>query len=201
MSKTNKELSKDEILGLDGELEVLIDLLKKDKLDPYTIIKAWTGPLDELHDFTLAKGDFEIKSLMQSPNLFINVGSAEQLDPNTGRDLYLVTCSFCKDNDAKTLKDRINAVYELIASDSKASKLFKEIICNFGLDDEKNSALEKFPVKLYEFRVNCIDDNFPCIARSMLKHEIRRVTYQLDMSMIEPNYSDLSIPFNELIGE
>jgi len=99
-------------VGLFGELAVLLSLAAH--AAPSSAVAAWRGPHREEHDFGLPGADVEVKTTMSEHRRHW-IGSATQLVPTPGRDLYLLSVQITAagDGPGATLTDLVDAARAL----------------------------------------------------------------------------------------
>jgi len=115
------DLSRDEIVGLIGELEVLALLAK---IDPVAAVLDWTGPTGAVHDFSREGRDIEVKSTAAVNATRVRISNLDQLDPALSDSLHLAVVHLASSTDAPDLDSRIDSLLELGApSDTLERKL------------------------------------------------------------------------------
>lgn len=105
-------LPHDKQVGLFGELAVLLSLAAH--AEPAAAIAAWRGPDREEHDFGLPGSDVEVKTTMSEHRRHW-IGTATQLVPTPGRDLYLLSVQITAagNGPGATLTDLVEAARAL----------------------------------------------------------------------------------------
>jgi hypothetical protein len=83
----SKDVSLQEVVGLFGELCVLRQMLSLRK----GAVDSWTGPIDQLHDFSSKSACAEVKTTLRGSGSFIFISGIDQLEPPIdGRPLFLI---------------------------------------------------------------------------------------------------------------
>ena len=93
-------LSRDEEVGLAGELVVLVSLMKQSGAS--SALESWLGVYGEEHDFCLGSIDLEVKSTTSEERIHW-ITSATQLLPLPGRSLRLVSVQLSPKNGTSAL--------------------------------------------------------------------------------------------------
>lgn len=99
------ELSREELIGLVGELEVLRLLAHH---DPPAALDAWRGPSRSVHDFVRGGAELEVKTSTSVDGTFISISNIDQLDPGLSGSLHLIVVHAREDVTAASLDDRID---------------------------------------------------------------------------------------------
>lgn len=184
--ETKHILSKNELIGLFGELWHLREILK---INP-NCIDIWTGPNTAEHDIKNGNLALEIKTTTKREGRFFEVHGIEQLMTPEGGNLYLATMKI------EEVPNGVESVPGLIDS-----------ICNLGVDCNKffmklaeieyyldcNEEYSKLQFEIKENRLYFIDDDFPRIVpdsfvKGFLPQNIVKIYYTLDLT-VEPPYA------------
>lgn len=179
-------------VGLLLELETLRTLY--DAVGP-DILRRWTGPDKERHDFELADSSLECKATLSRENLAITVHGAHQLAPMADKPLALLVRKYEKTIDNGTsIPDVIREISNLPGIDGE--ELIRKL-AESGLSPEileKDADFTRFlHVESHEFDVT---DGFPAVPVSALSDRISHVAYAVDLrdpSSIVGHRSDLQI--------
>ncbi len=176
-------LSHDKQVGLFGELAVLLSLAGHTA--PAAAVTAWRGPDREEHDFGLPGSDLEVKTTMSEHRRHW-IGSATQLVPTPGRDLYLLSIQITAagDGPGATLSELAGAARVLPATPAG--------IIDSGL---ASAGWQSRHADLYQSRwtlrtvpeFHLVDDGFPALtaerihAAVPLSERIVDLNYRLDL--------------------
>jgi hypothetical protein len=119
-------MSPEQQLGLAGELWTLVRLLRVFGQGAFT---AWTGPLDEPHDFRLGNVEVEVKSTRRHRRVH-EITSLDQLQATAGRRLYLLSLQMeAAGHDAGwTLPDVVDQVRDLLGVATLQRATFEEAL-------------------------------------------------------------------------
>nr|WP_300048465.1 PD-(D/E)XK motif protein [uncultured Nocardioides sp.] len=110
-------LSREEIVGLIGELEVMAKLAAT---NPSEAVLGWTGPSGAVHDFSRNGYDIEVKSTAAVNANAVRISNLDQLDPTLSTDLHLAVVHLAASTDAPDIETRIE---ELLAMGVPADAL------------------------------------------------------------------------------
>ncbi|MEI8410592.1 MULTISPECIES: PD-(D/E)XK motif protein [unclassified Kribbella] len=107
-----KGLSREEQVGLFGELVVVLSLARQ--LGVSDALAAWRGPSSEEHDFGLQHVDLEVKTTMSERRRHW-ITSLTQLTPTAGRQLQLLSLQITSSalGDGASLADLVEVVRSL----------------------------------------------------------------------------------------
>lgn len=180
---SERDIPKEKIMGLFGELTVLKDIVAP-KYGINEAIKAWGGPDSHSKDFTLKHTWYEIKTIGANSNS-IHISSLTQLSSELVGHLGIVRVeTVSSEYNAKnsTVFDLINGIL-LMVTDDNAEELFIRKIQNMEMDvfniDMKYRFIVK-SVKLYK-----VDGGFPRITEETVPYpEISDVNYIINVPSI-----------------
>ena len=181
-----KKLSNEKIIGLWGELQYLIELIKT--REPYMsvekILECWVGPFNASHDFELPNQSLEIKTKIYSSSS-VKMSSEYQLEKTEGKSLRLGVVSIIESEVGYSLLDLFLSIKELIFKNHADIAIFLTALEREGLTEEKlkNFSSLKFLKKKIEI-FDCDPDNFPKIISSVIPEAISAVKYSLDINAL-----------------
>lgn len=173
-------LSRESLLGLIGELEVLAMLARR---EPVAALEAWVGPTGALRDFTMEGAAIEVKCTSAQDGGRVTISSLDQLDPKTATGLFLAAVHLRPDPAAPSLDDRIRNLMELGVP---AYGLIKKVgsyghIFESGDQDDALFRLES--IRCWRIR-----DDFPGLRRSELDtvrlNGVENVKYDLLLDVL-----------------
>lgn len=171
------ELSRESLIGLIGELDVLAGLACH---EPVAALESWVGPSGALHDFALGGTSLEVKSTSSQDGSKVTISSLDQLDPLTADTLYLAVVHLRAGTSAPSVDDRIR---KLIDMGVPSYKLIQKV-ADYGhvFESGKNNAAL---FALQDIRYWLVTENFPGLRRSDLKESrlvgVERVKYDLSV--------------------
>lgn len=178
MEKEGASLSREEQIGLYGELEILNELMNSG-VSPLEAVLFWRGPSGALHDYVFSSGVLEIKSGIHPKKIIIS--SAEQLDTALIYPIFIAVFNFDIDNnDGKTLFERICDLQDLLKYDLTALNIFESRLLEMGIVDRGRSC-ESDHYRVIEKNFFHVADGFPAITASCLARGICDVKYSIDL--------------------
>lgn len=151
-------LSRDEVIGLIGELEVMTILASS---DPVKAITGWSGPSHAVHDFSLDGRDIEVKSTSAVNANLVRISNLDQLDPRLSSSLHLAVAHLSSGTDAPDIDARIDRLVDAgVPGDALEMKL-AEMHYYRGMDLSVPSRYA-----LREIRWWAVMDDFPGLRSS-----------------------------------
>lgn len=172
-------LSKEEQLGLYGELTFIKALMDDSTVSKSDIIAAWKGPDKEDKDFQYKNYAIEIKSSANQMN-HPKINNIRQLDETGLTALYLYHYSFARtDGGIRTLPALIADVRNCLYGSASAD-MFEEKLTETGyLDSDAGSYTSNYT--LQDEDAYLVDASFPKITASMCPG-ILNVEYYIDLA-------------------
>ena len=178
-----KDIPKEKLMGLFGELTALKDILVP-KYGINTAIKAWGGQDMYSKDFTLSDTRYEIKTIGANADS-IKISSLTQLSSNYVG--YLVV--FKVESVSPEFKGKCSAIVDVIkeillqVSDEVIESLFIQKLQNSGIDVFGKEQNTRFDVKTS--RIFKVRDGFPRITEKNVPYsEITDVNYCISYAAI-----------------
>ena len=176
-------LSEQQEIGLFGELVFVRHLV--DELGTAAAIGAWRGR--EEHDFGFEEFDVEVKTTTREKRAHW-ISSFEQLDPSSGRPLWLVSFMLTTGGLAgETLPELIAAVRAVMAGSEQADPFAAKLEAT-GWNDAQSGLYSRRLHHRQRPGAYPVDAGFPSIARSRLQSAgldislILEARYLLDLS-------------------
>ncbi len=179
-----KEVSKEKLMGLFGELTVLKDIISP-QYDVKTAIQAWGGPDMQSKDFTLSNTWYEVKTIGSNADS-IQISSLSQLSSDQIGHLVVVRVETVSNEYTGKCSAIIDIVKEILQmlSDEGIEDLFIGKIKNIGIDVLGKETSIKFDVK--SIKSYKVTDDFPKITRENVPYpEITDVKYTISISAID----------------
>jgi len=110
LKASGQGISRETIVGLAGELEVLRLLAKE---DPVRALDSWQGPAMAVHDFVRGGDELEVKTTTSVDANFVTISNVDQLDPTLVGSLHLIVVHLREDPRAPSLDERIDGLAAL----------------------------------------------------------------------------------------
>lgn len=121
LRSASEGLSRDTVVGLVGELEVLRLLAER---SPASALDVWRGPTRSVHDFVQGGAELEVKATASVDGSTVSISNIDQLDPTLVSELHLVVVHVMADETAPSLDQRID---ELIAMGMPRGELLARV--------------------------------------------------------------------------
>ncbi|MDX1063881.1 PD-(D/E)XK motif protein [Sinorhizobium medicae] len=174
-------LSPEAELGLFGEL-VVIEHMIDAGMQALNVLCAWQGPLDGLQDFQLGSGAIEVKTTLSARGFPATITSLEQFDESLCQPLFLAAVRLSINSSGMTLPAMAESLRERLQESQSALDLFEVRLLQAGL-------LYTVP-ELYTRRflhsstaILPVADDFPRLTRVHVHPAIRKVRYEIDVSL------------------
>lgn len=184
--KSASGLTRELVLGLTGELEVLSILAA---CDPLGAVRAWRGPEGALHDFALGGRQLEVKTTSSTDGNYVEITHMDQLDPSIAPGLHLCVVHVREDDAGPDLDDRID---DLLMKGVPRRRLL-DLVTKAGYLFESGRS-ERYSVR--SVRIWIVDDAFPGLRRSEIAPSrlkgVSGVRYQLALDTASASLSNRS---------
>lgn len=180
-------LSLEEQRGLFGEIYVLDKL---HDLTEGTILEAWKGPLNGLHDFESDRMNLEIKTTTREPPV-IRVSLIEQLTPLKSKNFFLIVVQMAGQDSGMSLVNLIENVRERISVDESNLKTYEDKLKRARYQKQHELYYgTKFSIRNVLF---CpIDDDSPVLRSEIIGRvpgTVTRIGYDLNISGLEDRFT------------
>lgn len=180
-------ISKEEQLGLYGELRFLKKCLKSASCSYYHIIKNYVGTNKALRDFQGKDWAVEVKTTSANNPQAIIINGERQLDDSMVDTMFLYHCSVeVSKQTGETLPDMIKCIKNILINDVASYSLFNAKLFEAGyLDINENL----YTTRHYQLRKESyfhVKDRFPRIREKELRDGVSNVNYTINLSSLEP---------------
>jgi hypothetical protein len=182
----DQSLSRETVIGLVGELEVL-RLLAGD--NSVGALDAWRGPSKSVHDFVQGGTELEVKTTTSVDGNFVSISNIDQLDPGLVSSLHLVVVHAREDATAHSLDERIDDLFALgLPNDALLAKVASAgYVYGSGVSVE-----DRFRVR--SVRAWAVGDSFPGLRRAELGEArlkgVSKIRYELALDSAPRRLSD-----------
>ncbi len=171
-------LSREEELGLFGELSYIKEIFSKD-VSPEEILTYWQGPDRSLHDFKHPNFLVEVKSFSKKNNK-IRINNINQLNHNFFKNIYLSCFDIEQNNSGNTITSLINDMKKNIFKDSIVKEKFEEKLNSYGFFEiHQENYLNKFKVNNVSYYK--LEEDFPTILPNKIKKGIIDVIFSIEL--------------------
>ncbi|WNB90934.1 PD-(D/E)XK motif protein [Bacillus sp. NEB1478] len=179
LQKTSlKIMSKEEQMGLFGELKILNDYI----IPAYGNIQAihsWVGALGDKQDFLLGNLAIEVKSFRLTSGNYVWISSKEQLNSEK-TPLFLFACGLNEVSTGKTIVDLIETIALQIETENVLNEFIEKIEQYGYVSELQKDDLSKFKLeKVNGFEVK---EEFPRISLNQVSSLIKDMKYSVDLS-------------------
>lgn len=182
----NDRLDKNQVLGLWGELSILIEFIKKNTdLEINDVVAAWTGPFDHTHDFEFEDIDFEVKT-KKSNQHSVHISSEFQLDVEDGKKLNLLVLTVQEDvQKGHSLQMQYKILKDLIAERLGNLELLLIRLHLYGLTPANISEYDNLRF-IPERKVvyDCLHSDFPKLTNQNIPNALSNLTYRINLTTL-----------------
>ena len=180
MRRGQDGLSSEAEQGLVGELVLILKLIEQGVM-PFSIIDAWRGPQEGLHDFLFEAGSIEVKSTIATEGFPVSITSLDQLDDFQSSPLYLFGVRLEVTNSGMNLPTLVNILRSKINTDVAASNKFESSLVDAGyFDIHADFYTRHFSAS--ETKTMLVNSDFPRLISANVPTEVKWAKYQLDIS-------------------
>ncbi|MEL0245478.1 MAG: PD-(D/E)XK motif protein, partial [Flavobacteriaceae bacterium] len=163
-------LSKEEELGLIGELHFIKILLKK--FDFKTILSNWYGPEGGIHDFKFLKFLLEIKTFSKK-NRKIKINNLDQINYKFYQNLYFGCAEIENNLKGLSLIELIDELRDYCVDNIEISNLFDKKLNSYGFFEiHKKNYETKYEIVSNNFYK--LKNGFPTIHKEDLNEGIKK---------------------------
>lgn len=173
-------LSRNEIIGLIGELHFLRDVLCP-RFGILASLRFWNGPEGHEQDFVVGGAIFEVKTQVVTADRRIRISSEDQLDPVQGR-IFICNQGVAplpvSDPAARTLSALVAEVRSMAAAlDVRATDLLDIALLEARYEDREEYDEEAWI--LVDRNLYAVTGEFPRIERADLRSGVEMVEYSI----------------------
>ena len=179
-------ITRDTIVGLVGELEVLRLLAKR---SPAAALDVWRGPSRSVHDFVFGAAELEVKATASVDGGTVKISNIDQLDPTLVGELHLVVVHVAADDTAPTLDERLD---DLIALGMPRGELLGRVQKVGYIYDAPKGIDDRYAVR--SLRAWHVGSDFPGLRSGEIAvargRGISDITYRLSLDALPERLSD-----------
>lgn len=172
LAREQQHFSRQRLIGLFGELHVLVQIARS---DPQKALRAWRGPTGYRHDFSI-KNALEVKAYTGLNSPSVSIHGAYQLDPPTGGMLHLLTLRLEESFDGQSVEDLISYLSTLGLSRSS--------LADKSVDGAPVTSDESLRFLVKEERLFHVTDDFPGIRASTMGPDVLKGVSDLQYSLL-----------------
>lgn len=190
--RSQKGLSRNEVMGLWGELSSLDALLVSRPSNEYQIIQGWGGPNGEQRDIGFNGYRIEIKTQLSTRSIGLRISSLDQLD-DRGDQLKVILNRISPSDKGASLADLIANITQRLLPSRSALSEFELKIELAGYDPDLEASKELFAL---DERINfTVSENFPRLTPSNIPPGIKSAEYEISGTAI----TQFQISWDELV--
>ncbi len=171
-------LSREETIGLLGELVVLEEILKRDA----SLVPSWRAPNDGLHDFEIGGHALEIKTRL-GPSSQLWISTLDQLDASGLRALNLMHVKLVETPQGMTVSSLVSSIAGRLVDDA-ARRQFDNALLQRGLMPDDAAARGRPAVTTRGIDAYEVRDDFPRLLRDLIPPAVIDASYVLSLSAI-----------------
>lgn len=171
-------MSRNEIIGLIGELRILYDLLVEDP----ALLPAWKAPNEGIHDFEHLGHALEVKATV-GPGSRVKISQLDQLDDGGLDRLDLVHVRLYETPQGECVDDLVERI-SAVLPDGKMKRQFSNALLRRGLSPDDRRARSGFRTSLHQAIAYHIDAGIPRILRGDVPPAVTDVSYALDLGQL-----------------
>lgn len=175
-TKTSDGLTREEVLGLFGELLVLESLLLESKINPETLILGWRGPYGDTRDIGVNGIRIEVKTQRSTSALKLRISSLTQLDDH-GDQIFIALLRLSPSEKGRTLIELVDSINHSLKEHTLATLEFARKIILTGMD--VNSELSREPYAVDDQLAYRVTSNFPRLIPGNVPVGISNAQYEI----------------------
>lgn len=139
--RPNDGLSREEVLGLTGELHVLESLLSESHADPEVLILGWRGPDGDTRDIGVNGTRIEVKAQRSTSALKLRISSLSQLD-DCGDKVFVALMRLSPSETGRSLVMIVDDIRNLLTNLPMAALEFERKIVLSGMSGDSELSQE-----------------------------------------------------------
>ena len=174
-------LTRNEVIGLWGELYTLESILQSNISNDALIVQGWRGPNGDQRDIGFNKNRVEIKSQLSTQTISLRITSLDQLDDG-GNNLKLVLNRISPSDKGFSVVELTQRLFERFESNGIAYPEFERKIALAGFSEDLEVCNEKFD--LDERLIYEVSENFPKLTLSNVPVGINAAEYVISGAAI-----------------
>lgn len=174
-------LSRNEVIGLWGELTSLETLVDGHVARDELIVQGWRGPNGDQRDIGFNKSRIEVKTQLATKGINLRISSLDQLDDN-GDKLKIFLNRITPSDRGISVSDLVTKLLSVFSRSSIAYSELERKLMLAGYDDELDIFDEKFEMDeriIYE-----VASDFPKLTQSTVPIGIKAAEYEISGAAI-----------------
>lgn len=191
--RANDGLTREQVVGLIGELLVLEALLNESRVSPDALIQGWRGPDGDVRDIGINGTRIEVKAQRSTGSLRLRISSLSQLD-DRGDRVFVVLNRLSPSDTGRSLLEIVEAMQVRLEVSQLASLEFDRKIALSGMSPDSSLVDECYSVD--DRLVYSVTDGFPRLIPGNVPPGIEVATYEI----AGPPLEAFRTTWNALIG-
>ena len=191
--RANDGLTREEVLGLIGELLVLESLLNESEVRPEVLILGWRGPNGDTRDIGVNGARIEVKAQRSTSALKLRISSLTQLD-DRGDQVFVALMRLSPSEKGRSLLAIVEAIKALLGECPLAALEFERKIVLSGMSVESDLSLEVYA--LDDHLAYAVTTSFPKLTSANVPLGVTAVQYEIS----GPPLDACRIDWDVLIG-
>lgn len=172
----NEGLTREEVLGLIGELLVLESLLNESKVHPEALILGWRGPNGDTRDIGVNGARIEVKAQRSTSASKLRISSLTQLD-DRGDRVFVALMRLSPAEKGRSLLTIVESIKDLLVRHPLAVLEFERKIALSGMTVDSNLSLEAYA--LDDRLAYAVTADFPRLIPANVPLGIAAVQYEV----------------------
>ncbi|MEA1674553.1 PD-(D/E)XK motif protein [Nitrospirillum sp. BR 11163] len=174
-------LGKEVETGLFGEMVVLKSLLGAG-MPATSVLDAWHGPLDGLHDFLIGPGAIEVKTTLSANGFPATVSSLEQLDETLRQPLFVAAVRLTLGSAGVSLPEFADDIRGILCAEPTALGTFESRLVQAGyLQAFADRYVRRFTHS--GTSILPVEGAFPRLTRMTVNPGIGKARYEVDLDL------------------
>lgn len=175
-----KGLTKEEQLGLYGELHFLEMCLRHNTDQHFEILQSYVGCNRALRDFQGKNWALEVKTTASNTRQRLTINGERQLDDSLIDKLFLYQCQVdASQRSGERLIDKIKSIRNLIHSDTASLLVFNAKLFEAGYNDDDAQLYDNKYYKIRNESFFHVYGDFPRICENELRNGVEKLTYTI----------------------
>lgn len=185
-------LTRNEVIGLWGELSSLEALLIARPGSEYQIVQGWRGPNGDQRDIGFNGNRIEIKTQLSTSSLVLKISSLDQLDER-GDHLTVILNRISPSDAGTSIADLIQRIEHLLTASRISQSEFERKVELAEFDPDGETCKEVFAL---DERINfAVSEGFPRLIPGNVPSGIKTAQYEISGAAI----AQFQITWNELL--
>jgi len=175
-------LSRSQVIGLIGELNLLLDLIESGKLPPASALAGWQGPYGSDQDFIFADSAIETKTIRDNLNE-VSISNLEQLNTDRFPVLQLVVNRYrdvaTEDPNAISLNSLTSRLVSKFTHDPILLREFNTSMLEAGY--VHHGSYDQLAIAIIQKDAYSVTADFPRLMPSMVMNGVTDAKYHVSL--------------------